>query len=126
MDIINFFKGKKNRETNLIRNNQTSPQINNSNRKKIKHISDFIENALTENGGNYNDIYSKLIAIAKFTKEAKSYGVLCDFEKINEALNDFFNSDANIKFSTIKDMPHSAWYYKNDKYNRYNYRGVSV
>jgi len=126
MSIIEYFKKKKNskiesrlikKETSII---QTKPN------KKIKNLKDFIQYSLINNGGDYQDIYQKLLAMSEFSKHAQEYGVKCNLTKVDEALNDFFSIQSEIKYYPIKNIPYTAFYTKKDGWNRYNYRGVSV
>lgn len=129
MDIIKYLKDKyitKSKETSLTTSDKGQLQTNTIRKKKIKNLVDFIENSLIANGGNYEDIHSKLLAISEFAKSAKDLGVDCDLSRIDETLQDFFTPQKDIKFTPFKDIPYRAFYFKKDGWSFYNHRGVTV
>lgn len=130
MRLLDFLKRKKETQTKknvtLVSKNERSVVLSTPKKKKIHNLVDFIKDALTSNGGNYNDIHQKLLTISNFAKSAKKYGVNCDLTRINETLQDFFTPQKDIKFNPFKDIPFMAFYTKKDGLNFYNYRGVTV
>lgn len=130
MSILDFFRKKKeiqsSKNKQLVTKSETAIVPNSQKKKKISSLVDFIEYSLTSNGGNYEDIYRKLLAISEFAKSAQEYGVNCNLARVDEALKDFFTEQEDIKFSPFKDIPYSAFYTKKDGWNFYNYRGVTV
>lgn len=128
MGILDFIKNKqqKTETTALIKKDEDSIEEFITKKKKIRTIVDFVENALISNGGNYEDIYQKLLALAEFATHAKEYGVQCNLRGVNETLRDFFTYQTDIAFFPVKDKPYAAFYAKKDGSNFYNYRGVTV
>ena len=127
MGILDFFRNRQKKDdTSLIVKDGSSIMPYTPKKKKIRNIVDFVENALISNGGNYEDIHQKLLAISEFAKNAKDYGVQCDFGMIDETLRDFFTEQPDIKLFPLKDNPHTAFYAKKDGWNFYNYRGVTI
>ena len=128
MRILDFFRNRqqKSENTSLIVKGDSSVRPYTPQKKKIRTIADFVENALISNGGNYEDIYQKLLALSEFAKHAKEYGVECNLSGIEVTLRDFFTEQPDIKYFPIKDKPHAAFYAKKDGWNYYNYRGVTV
>ena len=129
MGILDFFKRKKeqkNVNTSLMTKSERGIIPFAPKKKKIRNIVDFVECALISNGGNYEDIHQKLLALSKFAKNAKEYGVECNLGGIDVTLRDFFTKQPDIKHFPIKNKPHTAFYAKKDGWNFYNYRGVTV
>jgi len=129
MGIMDYFRKKQEQKpnnTSLINSDKSANNLSLPRRKKIRNIVDFVEDALVCNGGDYQDIYDKLLAMSEFAKHAKEYGVKCSLSKIDEALKDFFTEQKDIKHFPIKGIPYAAFYAKKDGWNYYNYRGVSV
>ena len=77
MGILDFFRNRqqKSENTSLIVKGDSSVRPYTPQKKKIRTIVDFVENALICNGGNYEDIYQKLLVLSEFAKHAKEYGV---------------------------------------------------
>lgn len=128
MGILDYFRNRQQTSENssLVAKGDSSIGPYTPKKKKIRNIVDFIENALISNGGNYVDIQQKLLALSEFAKHAKEYGVECNLGGIDVTLRDFFTEQPDIKYFTIKDKPHAAFYAKKDGWNFYNYRGVTV
>ena len=128
MGILDFFRNRqqKSENTSLIAKGASSIAPYTPKKKKIRNIVDFVESSLISNGGNYEDIYQKLLALSEFAKHAKEYGIECNLSGIDVALRDFFTEQPDIKHFPIKDKPHVAFYAKKDGWNFYNYRGVTV
>ena len=131
MGILDFIKSKhtKNSDnTSLITSGQSNIAPLIQKHKKIRNIMDFIEYALISNGGNYEDIHQKLLAMLEFSKHARDYGINCDFSCINETIMDFFTKQSDIvKFSLVENKPFAAFYNKKrNGWQRYDYRGVTV
>lgn len=124
MRILDYFKKREKNEKVLSVTKNNTQLSNKTKKKKINNLADFIENALIENGGNYDDILKKLLSISKFSKE--KHIADCNLKRVDETLKDFFMYQKDIKFYPIKDMPYSAFYTKKDGWNFYNYRGVTV
>lgn len=130
MGLLDIFRKKKVIQKvdskELIEAKQSLAVATPQKKKKVRNLVDFIEDSLTSNGGNYDDIYQKLLAISIFAKSAKEYGVTCSLGRIDETLTDFFTKQDDIKFYPFKNIPYRAFYTKKDGWNRYNYRGVTV
>ena len=69
MRILDYFKKREKNEKVLSITKNNTQLSNKTKKKKINNLADFIENALIENGGNYDDILKKLLSISKFSKE---------------------------------------------------------
>ena len=128
MRILDFFRNRQQKSENisLIVKGDSSVRPYTPQKKKIRTIVDFVENALISNGGNYEDIYQKLLALSEFAKHAKEYGIECNLSGIDVTLSDFFTEQSDIKYFPIKDKPHVAFYAKKEGWNYYNYRGVTI
>ncbi|MFQ6723834.1 MAG: hypothetical protein ACLRFE_00685, partial [Clostridia bacterium] len=91
MGLLEFFRNRqqKSKNTSLVAKGDSSIAPYTPKKKKIRNIVEFVENALISNGGNYEDIHQKLLAISEFAKNANDYGIQCDFGMIDETLRDF-------------------------------------
>ncbi len=114
-----------NKKYEIMEQNNSSKSKNDK-KEKFHSLAEFVEYSLKDNGGNYEDIYIKLNKILTFVNCAKQKGIDGNFERINETLQDFFNKKNHIKFNIYKNLPYSAFYYKKDKFNYYNYRGITI
>lgn len=130
MGLLDIFRKKKMVQKvdskELIEAKQSLVSPASKKKKKARSIVEFVRDSLTENGGNYDDIHQKLLAISTFAKSAKQYGVKCSLGRIDEALAEFFTEQEGIKLYPFKNVPYRAFYTKKDGWNRYNYRGVTV
>lgn len=128
MGILDFlrYRQQKSEQTSMVAKSDSSITPYTPKKKKIRNIVDFVENALINNGGDYDDIYQKLLALSEFSKHAKEYGIECNLGGIDVTLRDFFTEQAEIKHFPIKDKPYASFYAKKDGWNFYNYRGVTV
>lgn len=128
MGILDFFRNRqqKSENTSLIVKGDSAVRPHTPQKKKIRTIVDFVENALISNGGNYEDIYQKLLTISEFAKHAKEYGVECFLGSIDETLKDFFTDQQDIKHFPLKGKLYTAFYAKKEGRGFYNHRGVTV
>lgn len=130
MGILEKFRKKKevlsSERTSLVAKSETTITPIMKKKKKVRSLVDFVEYSLTSNGGNYEDIYKKLLAMSEFAKSAEEYGVDCNLARVDETLKDFFTKQDDIKFYPFKDVPYRAFYTKKDGWAFYNYRGVTV